>query len=218
MTELSWAGRFFVILLFLCALLGTIMQFTLTVFFQNPGLEGLFSYITKMTNWNVLAGLAIAAAILFAPRSVLAQPMARAAMVPLMIIVFVLYEALLRGTSGAHALPQRLTTNLLHDLVPWLFVISFVLLPHRGLPWRAAAWAMLLPFGYLVFGLFRGLVDDFWAYWFLDPTNVGWLDFVRNVVLILSALTAMGLVVVAVERWLYRRKQRLGLATGERGA
>ena len=38
---------------------------------------------------------------------------------------------------------------------------------------RAALWAAAFPLAWLAFSVIRGILDGWWAYWFLDPNDEG---------------------------------------------
>lgn len=205
-------GRAFALLAALAASFGVAAQVYLTVFDGDYGLAGgLLRYVSYMSNWHAVAAATVAWATLFAPQSRLGGATARLALVPLVVIVMALYEALLRGQNGEVVPLQSITTDVIHDAVPVLFVLMWLTLPHPGLPWRAAAAAMILPFGYLVFGMGRGLIDGFWGYWFLNLPKLGTVEFVRNSALILLAFGLLGLALVALDRHLARRTRRADL-------
>lgn len=202
---MSRVARIALSLAALAAIASVVAQFVLTVFVHSDVVPGAIRYFSFMSNWMAIVATVITVTTLLGAGRGLGGATARMAVVPLVFIVFVLYELLLRGTTTEYGLAQSITTDLLHDVVPWTFIIAWFLLPHPGLPWRAAAYAMVIPLAYLVFGLLRGFLGGFWGYWFLNPTQIGYVEFVRNSALILLLFVLLGLVVVAIDRALARR-------------
>jgi len=41
---------------------------------------------------------------------------------------------------------------------------------------RAALWVAVYPLAWLAFSITRGIVDGWWAYWFLNPNDEGGLN------------------------------------------
>lgn len=94
------------------------------------------------------------------------------------IVIAVVYNALLRGTPGdvrdaGYAWPV-IPNEIMHVwaavfmLLDWLIVAGFA-----QLKLRASLWVAAFPLAWLAFSVARGIIDGWWAYWFLDPTDEG---------------------------------------------
>lgn len=159
-------------------------------------------YFTILTN---LAVAIVATAMAVRPEARIAGPRARLAVAAAIALVGIVYSLALRhvwSPTGA----QAVADHLLHDASPPLFLLAWALAGHGGLKWRDAWWALPLPGGYFLYGMARGAAEDWYAYWFLDPASLPAAQFAGNIVLLLAACGAMGAVMVAVDRWLGRKK------------
>ena len=94
------------------------------------------------------------------------------------VVIAVVYNALLRGLPGdvrdaGYNWPQ-VPNEIIHVwgpifmLLDWLLVAGF-----SSIRLRAAFWVAVYPLAWLVFSVVRGIIDGWWAYWFLDPTDKG---------------------------------------------
>jgi hypothetical protein len=94
------------------------------------------------------------------------------------IVIAVVYNALLRGGAGdirdaGYAWPV-VPNEIMHVwaavfmLLDWLLIAGFA-----GLKLRASLWVAVFPLAWLAFSVTRGVLDGWWAYWFLDPTDEG---------------------------------------------
>ena len=94
------------------------------------------------------------------------------------VVIAVVYNALLRGLPGdvrdaGYNWPQ-VPNEIIHVwgpifmLLDWLLVAGF-----SSIRLRAAFWVAVYPLTWLVFSVVRGIIDGWWAYWFLDPTDKG---------------------------------------------
>ena len=101
---------------------------------------------------------------------------------------------------------QLLADRLLHDVMPVLFLIVWLVRPHGGMKWRDAIWCAAFPGLYAIYALARGAADGWYAYWFLDPMRSSLLELVRNIVALLIVLSVIGLAFLALDRLLARRR------------
>ena len=94
------------------------------------------------------------------------------------VVISVVYNALLRGLPGdirdaGYNWPQ-VPNEIIHVwgpifmLLDWLLIAGF-----SSIRLRAALWVAVYPLAWLAFSVIRGILDGWWAYWFLDPTDKG---------------------------------------------
>lgn len=122
------------------------------------------------------------------------------------VVIAVVYNALLRGGAGdirdaGYAWPV-LPNEVMHVwaavfmLLDWLIVAGFA---HLRL--RASLWVAVFPLAWLAFSVTRGMLDGWWAYWFLDPTGKGGLAGMFEYIIGITALMiGLGLLLLAVRK------------------
>ena len=159
-------------------------------------------YFTILTN----LGMAIvASAMALRPESALAGPRTRLAAASAMALVGIVYSLALRHIWNPTGW-QKIADHALHDATPLLFLVAWLLFPHGNLRWRDSLWAAAPAFAYWVYALARGAVDGWFAYYFLDPTQLPWVILLSNVGLLLTAFIAAGLLLTAADRAMGRSK------------
>lgn len=123
---------------------------------------------------------------------------ATAVYIALVGIAFSLLLRQLWHTEGA----QKLANMLLHDVVPALYVLFWLLAcrRRRRLPWSSAAVWLLWPAIYLAYTLVRGALTGWFPYPFLDPGTNGYGRVAAMVFALLLAFVALGLLAIAVTR------------------
>lgn len=119
-----------------------------------------------------------------------------------MIIVGVVYHALL----GDSAIDPRdvgyawpVVPNLvIHTWAPIAIVVDYLVSIKGYKPrWRKAWWVVVYPLSWLAFSIIRGLSDDWWPYWFINPNSDGGvLGMLTYILLIASAFIALGFIVL----------------------
>jgi hypothetical protein len=100
---------------------------------------------------------------------------------------------------------QKVADVVVHNVVPPVFALFWLLRPHAQLKWSDAAFAGLWPLGYAVYGLARGQADGFYPYFFMDPTQASWLQIAINVGGLFVAFLIGASVLIALSRALERR-------------
>ena len=103
---------------------------------------------------------------------------ARVSATTYIVVIAVVYNALLRGTPGdirdaGYEWPV-IPNEIIHVwaaviiLLDWLLIAGFA-----QVRLRAALWVAVYPLAWLSFSVTRGIIDGWWAYWFLDPNDEG---------------------------------------------
>ena len=127
-------------------------------------------YFTILTNMFAVLTLAHAA---WRPqaRSGLGAPRVELAAATAMAMVGLVYSWLLRATWNPQG-AQKVADALLHDVMP-IWVVAWFLLRRRArLGFLDAPFALIFPLGYVVYALVRGEADGWYAYWFLDRSQL----------------------------------------------
>jgi hypothetical protein len=127
-------------------------------------------------------------------------------------MVGVVYTAALRGLWHPLGL-QRITDAILHDAVPCLWLIFWIVSDGMRLKWHELWWALIPPGLYLIYALARGAMDGWYAYWFLDPSRGSGGEMAMSIVILLSSFAFVATVLIAVDRAKTRR-----VRPGKRGA
>jgi hypothetical protein len=131
---------------------------------------------------------------------------ARLSLTVAMIVVGVVYHALLADAAGdvrdGDYVWPVLPNEVIHTYGPILIVIDY-LLSHKAfrIKLRAALWVAVFPLTWLVFSVIRGLVTNWWPYWFINPNEEGG---VPGMLTYIAAITAffliLGFLVLGVKK------------------
>ncbi len=98
----------------------------------------------------------------------------RGAVAAYMTTTFIVFAALLSGLPDNLDLTEPWVNFVLHQLMPIVIVLDWVISPPRNpLTVRRALVWMLFPLAYFVYSLFRGPIVDWYPYPFLNPDSVG---------------------------------------------
>ncbi len=115
-------------------------------------------------------------------------------------IVGLVYNLVLRGI-WAPAGWQLVVDNLLHVVVPLLYVLYWALFRAKGsLQWRDGLYWLLFPLAYLLYSLIRGPLVQWYPYPFLDVAKLGYEKVLINILLMLALFLAAGLALIAANR------------------
>jgi hypothetical protein len=116
---------------------------------------------------------------------------ARLSLAAAMVIVGVVYHALLADAAndvrdGDYAWPV-LPNEIIHTYAPILVALEYLIaLRSPVLRLRAALWVTVFPLAWLGFSIIRGLVTDWWPYWFINPNSEGGIG---SMLIYVSAIT-----------------------------
>jgi hypothetical protein len=117
-----------------------------------------------------------------------------------MILVGVTYSLLLRATWNPQGL-QKLADMALHDAMPLVVILFWLLRPHRQLRVADIAASLVLPLAFCAYAMTRGALDGWYPYQFLDVAQLGALRAGMNCAL----LGMVFLAIAAALAWLDRR-------------
>ena len=123
-----------------------------------------------------------------------------------MIVVGVVYHLLLADApgdvrDGDYVWPV-LPNEVIHTYGPILLVIDY-LLSHKAfrLKLRAALWVAVFPLTWLVFSVIRGLVTNWWPYWFINPNEEGGVPgMLTYIAAITSFFLILGFLVLGIKK------------------
>jgi hypothetical protein len=138
-----------------------------------------FAYFTIQT--SIIAAVVLAASgvrELQGKADTKALNLARLSVSSYAIVVAVVYNALLRGTVVQPGEPDYgyvwpvLPNEILHVWAPIFIVLDFALTKTATkLKFKQIFWILVFPMAWLAFTIIRGLITDWWAYWFLNPNE-----------------------------------------------
>ena len=113
------------------------------------------------------------------------------------IVIAVVYNALLRGTPGdvrdaGYAWPV-IPNEIMHVWAAVLILLDWLLIAgYPKLRLKASLWVAVFPLAWLAFSVTRGIIDGWWAYWFLNPNEkaglAGMLEYIGGITVLMIGL------------------------------
>lgn len=100
---------------------------------------------------------------------------------------------------------QKIADELLHVIVPLLFVVYWFLFAAKDLQWKHSFYWLLYPAVYLAYALFRGATENFYPYPFIDVNRLGYGPVFRNATGMLLAFVLLGLLFVFTAKRLQQK-------------
>jgi hypothetical protein len=122
------------------------------------------------------------------------------------VVIAVVYNALLRDSPGdirdaGYAWPV-VPNEIMHVWAAVLILLDWLILSGYGkLRLRASLWVAVYPLAWLAFSVTRGMLDGWWAYWFLNPNEdagiPGMLQYIGGITVLMVGL---GFILIAVRK------------------
>ncbi|MEY4742712.1 MAG: hypothetical protein RIR34_51 [Actinomycetota bacterium] len=113
------------------------------------------------------------------------------------IVIAVVYNALLRGTPGdvrdaGYAWPV-LPNEIMHVWAAVLILLDWLIIAgYPKLRLKASLLVAVFPLAWLAFSVTRGIIDGWWAYWFLNPKEkagvAGMLEYIGGITVLMIGL------------------------------
>lgn len=179
---------------------GLLLQFIIMV--PKMGLFGaawrFVGFFTILTN---LGAAAVATAIARGSKSPLVEPRARLMAATSILMVGLVYSIALRALWSPTGV-QKIADAALHDVAPLCWLVLWLVAPHPRLPWKETFWALAPPLVYVVYAMIRGAAENWYAYWFLDPSHQTPDQFAISVIVLVAAFGLMAALLVCVDRWI----------------
>jgi len=113
------------------------------------------------------------------------------------IVIAVVYNALLRGTPGdvrdAGYVWPVLPNEIMHVWAAVLILLDWLIIAgYPKLRLKASLWVAVFPLAWLAFSVTRGIIDGWWAYWFLNPNEkagvAGMLEYIGGITVLMIGL------------------------------
>jgi len=113
------------------------------------------------------------------------------------IVIAVVYNALLRGTPGdvrdaGYAWPV-IPNEIMHVWAAVLILLDWLLIAgYPKLHLKASLWVAVFPLAWLAFSVTHGIIDGWWAYWFLNPNEkagvAGMFEYIGGITVLMIGL------------------------------
>lgn len=166
-----------------------------------------FSFFTILT--NLIAALC-ATVLLLKPKSrcgdFFSKPSTLTAITVYITIVGMVYNVILRFLWQPQGL-QYITDELLHTVIPVLFIILWLLyVPKSGLKYKNASPWLLYPFVYIIYIAIRGEITGEYPYPFIDVGQLGYSKMLVNCGGLVVAFLGLSLLLIAIGKSLSRNK------------
>lgn len=162
-----------------------------------------FSYFTIQTSLIAIVTLSVAGWFAWNGRTeTRVLNIVRLCTVTFTVVVTLVYNLLLRGLPDAAAdgdyVWPVLPNEILHVWAAIFMLIDWILSSRRiNLRVRTIFWVLVFPLVWLVYSIIRGLIVDWWPYWFINPNEpagvTGMLTYIVGIMLFLLTV-AIGLV------------------------
>lgn len=201
--------RIYMVVLACAAWFALVLQFPLSIATSRSNgmtvigaIVAYFSFFTILTNLLVALGLTCSLA---APNSrwgrFFSSTSVASGTALYIAVVGAVYSLLLRHLWDPEGL-QKIADIILHDAVPVLYVVYWILfVPKGGLRWKDALSWSIYPLVYLAWVLIRGAVSRRYPYPFIDVGILGYIHVLWNAALLLVIFLVAGLAMVAAARW-----------------
>ena len=193
----------------LVSLAALVLQYALILQTTRDTIGPALGTVRFLTYFTILSNIGVVLVTLaFALRrgGVFARAETRGVVALCIGVTGIVYTAILRhlwSPQGA----QWWADSGLHYAVPLLYVLWWILLsPHVGLAWTSALRWLVFPAVYTVWVFVRGAWVHEYPYPFLDVDQLGWSRVLVNSVAVLILFVIVGLLLVAIDRWLARRQ------------
>ncbi len=116
-----------------------------------------------------------------------------------MILVGVVYSLLLRESWDPKGW-QKIADVALHDAMPLIMTLFWLLGPHGHVRGGDIAASLALPLGFCAYAMTRGQFDGWYPYPFLDVAQLGAAAVTRNCLWIGIAFLALALLLAGLDR------------------
>ncbi len=162
-----------------------------------------FSYFTILT--NLLVAICYTSLLLKEHKNerFFKQPSVLTAVTVYILIVGLVYNLVLRSQWNPQGL-QLLADNLLHSITPLFALLYWIIyVPAKEISWKQTPAWMLYPFFYLIYIMIRGSFSNFYPYFFIDVSKLGYTRAFTNAVYVTAAFFVVSLVLI----WIGKKKR-----------
>ena len=169
--------------------------------------EEYFSYFTIQTSLIAIVTLAVAGWFAWNGRKeTRVLNLVRLSTVTFTVVVTLVYNLLLRGLAddpkdGGYVWPV-LPNEILHVWAAIFMLIDWILSSRRiNLRIRTIFWVLVFPLAWLVYSVIRGLIVNWWPYWFINPNEpAGITGMLTYIVAIMLFLLTVAIALLGLQR------------------
>lgn len=165
-----------------------------------------FSYFTILT--NLMVAVCSSSIALFPNKRIgifFAKPATITGVNLYILVVGIVYNVTLRFLWQPEGI-QWVVDELLHAIVPLLFLIYWFALDKRTVKWKFIFVWLIYPLCYLLYILWRGHFSGFYPYPFVDVVKLGLANVLTNIVAITFVFVLIASGLIAIRRWQAKRK------------
>ncbi|WP_245957472.1 Pr6Pr family membrane protein [Chitinophaga flava] len=164
-----------------------------------------FSYFTILT--NLMVAVCSTTLWLYPGSRFFSRAGTLTAITVYILVVGIIYNVVLRLLWQPHGL-QKIVDELLHSVIPLLFLLYWALFTaRRRMDWKQC-WAWLLyPLVYFIFILGRGSFSGFYPYPFVDAARIGIPQVLINALGVAGIFLLLSLLFIGVSRYLTSAKK-----------
>ncbi len=174
-----------------------------------PGIVGVmkfFDYFTILSNILVATVVTTVSSQRYAD-GFFAHPKVKTGIGVYIFITGLVYFLILRHTWNPTGL-WWLADVTLHYVMPALYLVEWLFFTPKGyLHWNDAVRWLAFPLAFVVWALFWGAIFGFYPYPFIDVPKLGYPQVLVNSVFMAIGFLVVGLLLVAIDRWLGRNAQ-----------
>lgn len=137
------------------------------------------------------------------------RPQVKAAVAVYILVVFIVYNVVLRGLTNFDGL-QMIVDELLHVVIPALYLIYWIFFADkRGIEWKHGWGWLIYPGIYLAMVMLVGamLSSRFYPYPFLDAYNHGYQKVAYSAMAILLLFLLLSFLFIALARFVEKRSE-----------
>lgn len=211
--QTSKFNKIFLTVIAIAGWFALIFQFYLIILHRKFSLPGtvvqFFSYFTILSNIVVATCCTL---ILLKPTSgwgkFFSQPAVVTAITLYITVVGLVYNLVLRFLWAPQGL-QKIVDELLHSIIPILFILYWLLFVQKDLlQWKNAFPWLLFPFIYSIYILCRGALTGLYPYPFMDVVELGYKKVLINSGYLVVVFLFVALLFIAAGKMLtgYRNK------------
>ncbi|RYF25587.1 MAG: hypothetical protein EOO42_03490 [Flavobacteriales bacterium] len=200
----SKSQKIFEIFIATTAWFALVLQFVI----MKDSAINFFSYFTILSNLLVAVGVTIPLIAAHAKVATLVSSAStKTALALYIFIVGLIYNLVLRGIWEPKGW-QLVADNLLHVIVPILYIIYWLSYPQKtALKYAEILKWFYFPIAYLAYSLIRGHLVKWYPYPFLNVTEFGYQQVLINAGFVVITFTIIASILIAINRWLSRKEK-----------
>ena len=169
--------------------------------------EEYFSYFTIQTSLIAVVTLSVSGWFAWTGRKeTRVLNVVRLSTVTFTVVVTLVYNLLLRGLAddpkdGGYVWPV-LPNEILHVWAAIFMLIDWMLSSRRiNLRIRTIFWVLVFPLAWLIYSVIRGLIVNWWPYWFINPNEpAGITGMLTYIVAIMLFLLTVAIALLGLQR------------------